>query len=162
MRSDRKMVSVKFNPRQDVVFFKMGLSSKMHTYLSLEAFVRFQPDAAKCLRKIAVETIGEVEDFAPMLNGFEMLEELVIVLPAVREIDGMSNLTDVAGNEDGCDQRAWELGLTIGRISKTDELKKMVEEVVVGEMEKLKTDTWNDWKLPSVKVVESWEDVLGV
>ncbi|PVH74627.1 hypothetical protein DL98DRAFT_658686 [Cadophora sp. DSE1049] len=160
MRSDRKMVSMKFNPRQDVVFFKMGLSSKMHTSLSLEAFVKFQPEAANCLRKIAVETIGEVKEFAPILKGFEMLEELVIVLPAVREVDGMWNLSDVAENENGWEQRAWELGLKIDRTTNVDELKRMVEGVVVREMERLKAEKWKDWKLSSVKVVEKWEDIL--
>ncbi|KAK0123755.1 hypothetical protein ONS95_008762 [Cadophora gregata] len=162
IRSDRKMVSLVFNPRYDVVFFKMGLSSKMHTSLSLEAFVNFQPAAATSLRMIAVETIGEVGEFATALRGFDRLEKLVVVLPAVREVDTANNLTDVAGNEDGWDQRGWELGLSIERAENVNDLKKRVQELVEGEMERLKREKWERWTVPSLSIVETWEEILGI
>lgn len=160
MRSDRKMVHVKLNPRQDVVFFKMGLSSKIHTALSLDAFVKHQPEVVKCLSKIAVETIGDLKDFALALKGFEVLEELIIVLPAVREVDENWNFSDVAGNEERWNQRAWELGLKIGTTLGADDLMSRVEKMIVNEIEGLKNEKWKEWKLPHVRVVENWEDIL--
>ena len=160
MRSDRKMVHVKFNPRQDVVFFKMGLSSKIHTALSLEAIVGNQPEVVKCSTRIAVETIGDVTDFARVLKGFDMLEELVIVLPAVRKVGDNWNFSDVAGNEDSWDQRAWELGLKIFTTLDTDDLKSKVEKTILDEMKRLKNEKWSGWKFPNVRAVENWEDML--
>ena len=160
MRSDRKMVHVKFNPRQDVVFFKMGLSSKIHTALSLEAIVGHQPEVVKCSTRIAVETIGDVTDFARVLKGFDMLEELVIVLPAVRKVGDNWNFSDVAGNEDSWDQRAWELGLKIVTTLDTDDLKSKVEKTILDEMKRLKNEKWSGWKFPNVRAVENWEDML--
>ena len=160
MRSDRKMVHVKFNPRQDVVFFKMGLSSKIHTALSLEAIVGHQPEVVKGSRRIAIETIGDVTDFARVLKGFDMLEELVIVLPAVRKVGDNWNFSDVAGNEDSWDQRAWELGLKIVTTLDTDDLKSKVEKAILDEMKRLKNEKWSGWKFPNVRAVENWEDML--
>ena len=161
MRSDRKMVHVTFNPKEDVVFFKMGLSSKIHTALSLDAFVKHQADVVKCVRKIAVETIGDLKDFALVLKGIEVLEELIIVLPAVRQADANWNFSDVAGNDEGWDQRAWELGLKIGTTLGADDLMSRVEKMIVNELEGLKNEKWKEWKLPYVRVVENWENIMG-
>ncbi|KAH9212101.1 hypothetical protein DL95DRAFT_509805 [Leptodontidium sp. 2 PMI_412] len=163
MRGDRKLVEVRFNPRRDVVFFKMGLSSKMHTFLSLEAFVNFQPDAAKCLRRIAVETVGAVESFVPVLRGFGSLEEVAIVLPIAKDYSGSEfRFTDAVDNVDGYNQRAWELGLSIQRAEDVEDLKWRVKEVVRRELERVKAERWIDWEIPSVRVVEQWEDVSEI
>ncbi|KAH7305736.1 hypothetical protein BKA65DRAFT_560059 [Rhexocercosporidium sp. MPI-PUGE-AT-0058] len=161
MRCDRKLVEVKFNPRQDMIFFKMGLSSKMQTCLSLEAFVKFQPAAAKCLRRIAVETIGAVENFVAVLMRFESLEQLLVVLPMFNNYNGFEHrYSDAADNVGRYNQRAWELGLSIQGTGDMEDLKWRVEEVIRRELERVKAERWMDWKLPCVRVVEQWENLL--
>ncbi|KAL2075080.1 hypothetical protein VTL71DRAFT_22 [Oculimacula yallundae] len=111
MRGDRAIVEAKFS-HQDVIFFKMGLSSKMHTHLSLTAFVRFQPEAAKWLKRIALETIGDLEILVPVLKGFQSLEEVVIVLPAARDVDlSTCNLTDALENFGGLESESMGAGI---------------------------------------------------
>ncbi|KAG4432300.1 hypothetical protein IFR05_012207 [Cadophora sp. M221] len=162
MRGDRKLVEVKFNPRQDVIFFKMGLSSKMHTCFSLEAFVNLQPEDAKCLRRIAIETVGMVESFVPVLRGFGSLEELVVVLPIFKVYSEREfKFTDAEDNFEGYDQRAWGLGLRIQRTGDVEGLKWKVSEVLRGELMRVKAERWNGWRIPLVRVVEKWEDYFG-
>lgn len=163
MRFDRKFVNAKYNPERDVVFFKMGLSSKLHTSLSLSAFTGSNPEATKIIRKIALETIGDMEELLPVLYIFEKLIEVVIVLPR-RVEDGEANDwrgTDAAGNVDGCDQQAWELGLRIEKTGGVEECSQIVKAMLEVGLESLRSEKWHDWEIPSVRVVEHWEDILG-